>query len=406
MTPFAIKNNIFWVGSVDFESRDFHGYSRSPEGTTYNSYLVKDEKNVLFDTVKDEHISIMRERIQAVMPMESIDYIVVNHAELDHAGCLARIVEECKPEAVFCSPLGLKSIQGHFKTEGWPLRVVKTGDSVSTGSRTIQFLEARMLHWPDSMFSYIPEDKLLISNDAFGQNIARTERYFDEMDRSQVFHAMREYYYNIILPYSSQVLKLLDQVRELGLEIDMIAPDHGLVYRSPEDTAFALDSYRAFAEQKPENRALILYDTMWNSTESMAHAIWQGLADSGTPATIMNLKQNHHSAAMTELSRCGLVAVGSPTHNNTILPSVAGMLTYMKGLRPQNRLGFAFGSYGWSGEGPKQIGDWLESMHFELPVEFIKTQFVPGQDVLEACRTAGVQLGKALQHKCESFEKK
>ena len=401
MKPLAIKDDIFWIGAIDFESRDFHGYSRSPEGTTYNAYLIKDEKNVLFDSVKEEHAATLLERLSDIIPPESVDYLVVNHAEMDHSGALPRLVAACKPEVIFCSPLCLKSIHGHFDCADWPLRVVKTGDSVSIGRRTIHFLEARMLHWPDSMFSYIPEDKLLISNDAFGQNIAGSERFIDEIDHSQLLHAMREYYFNIILPYSSQVLKTLDQVTALKLDIDMIAPDHGLIFRGKDQVAFALETYRTYAEQKTANRAVILYDTMWKSTELMAHAIWQGLTGAGTPASIMNLKQNHHSAVMTEISRCGLVAVGSPTHNNGVLPSVAGMLTYMKGLRPQNRLGASFGSYGWSGEGPKAINEWLESMGFELPVEPLKVQFVPTRETIEGCRSMGAALAAALQKKCE-----
>ena len=399
MKPIEIKNDIFWIGAIDFESRDFHGYSRSPQGTTYNAYLVKGEKNVLFDSVREEHIDTMLEDLSSLLPPESVDYIVVNHAELDHSGGLPQLIAACKPEAVFCSPMGLRSLQGHFDCTGWPLKVVKTGDTLSLGSRTIHFMEARMLHWPDSMFSYIPEDKLLISNDAFGQNIACTERFVDELEHSVVFHAMREYYYNIILPFSPQVLKTLDQVASLGLDIDMIAPDHGLIYRTKADVNLALESYRAFAEQKPANRAVILYDTMWQSTEHMAHAICQGLAEAGTPAVIMNLKQNHHSAVMTELSRCGVVAVGSPTHNNGIMPSVAGMLTYMKGLRPQNRLGGAFGSYGWSGESTKVLSEWLTSMGIEQPVEPIKALFVPSPETLDACRAMGAALATALQKK-------
>ncbi len=400
MKPLEIKKDIFWVGSVDFESRDFHGYSLSPRGTTYNAYVVKDEKTVLFDTVKASHVSTMLCRLAHVTPLEKVDYIVVNHVEMDHSGALPQIVAACKPEKIFTSPMGLKAMEAHFDIEGWPVQVVKSGDSISIGKRSIHFLETRMLHWPDSMFSYIPEDKLLISNDAFGQNIASSERFTDEIDRAALDHAMTEYYHNIVLPFSPQVLKVLGQVAEMKLEIEMIAPDHGLIFRTREDIAHVLATYERFAHQKPNKRALIVYDTMWHSTEKMAYSVAEGLASVGVPYRIMDLKSNHHSAVMTELARCGLVAVGSPTHNNGILPEVAKMLTYMKGLRPQNRIGGAFGSFGWSGECVNIISEWLGSMGMELPVAPVKHKFVPRHEAGKLCFDMGKQLGQALIAKC------
>lgn len=401
MKALEIKKDIYWVGAVDYASLDFHGYSLSPHGTTYNTYLVKDEKNVLFDTVKDSFAGTLLCRLSSVIEPGKIDYIVVNHVELDHSAALPKLIEACKPEAVFCSPMGLKAIETHFEgCENWPIKVVKTGDSVSIGKRNIHFLETRMLHWPDSMFSYIPEDKLLISNDAFGQNIACSERFADEVDRPALEHAMVEYYHNIVLPYSQQVLKVLAQAAELKLDIDMIAPDHGLIFRGKEDVRFAIDAYKRFAEQKTKKRAVIVYDTMWHSTEKMAYAIAEGLNSVGVPTRIMDLKTNHHSAVMTEIARCGLVVVGSPTHNNGILPFVSGFLTYMKGLRPQNRLGAAFGSFGWSGECVKIISDRLAEMGLEMPVEPVKTKYVPKHDALCQCAEIGAALGAALAAKC------
>ena len=402
MQALEIKKDVYWVGAVDYQSRDFHGYSLSPQGTTYNCYFVDDEKKVLFDTVKHGFDNVLVSRLSEVIEPSKIDYIVVNHVELDHAGALPRMIELCQPETVFCSPMGQKAIEAHFKGwEKWPLKVVKTGDTINIGKRNITFIETRMLHWPDSMLSYIPEDKLLISNDAFGQNIASTERFADEVDRAMLLHAMTEYYHNIVLPYSQQVLKVLAQAAELKLDIDMIAPDHGLIFRGKEDVQFVLETYKRFAEQKPGKRAVIVYDTMWHSTEKMAYAIAEGLAAVGVPARIMDLKDNHHSAVMTELARCGLVVVGSPTHNNGILPFVSAMLTYMKGLRPQNRIGGAFGSFGWSGECVKILTDHLQGMGFELPVDPIKVKYVPGQDVLDQCTEMGKSLGQALIKKCE-----
>ena len=401
MQPLEIKKDIYWVGAVDYASRDFHGYSLSPRGTTYNAYAILDEKKVLFDTVGHGFSEVLLERLSKVIALEKIDYLIVNHVELDHSGALPHIIKTCKPETVFCSPMGQKAIEAHFEGwEEWPLKVVKTGDSISIGKRSVHFVETRMLHWPDSMFSYIPEDKLLISNDAFGQNIASSERFTDEITRAELEHAMTEYYYNIVLPFSQQVLKTLALAEELKLDIDMIAPDHGLIFRGKGEVRYALERYQSFAEQKPQKRALIVYDTMWHSTAKMAQAIAEGLIAEGVPVRIMDMKSSHHSAVMTELGRCGLVVAGSPTHNNGILPYMAAMLTYMKGLRPQNRIGGAFGSFGWSGESTKILTEHLEGMGFELPVEAVKVKYVPFDTTLTQCVEMGKALGLALKAKC------
>lgn len=398
MKPLEIKKDIFWVGAVDFNNRDFHGYSLSPQGSTYNAYLIKDEKNVLFDTVSAHCSTTLLCRIAKVLPPQQIDYIVCNHLEPDHAGALKEVVERCKPEKIFCSKLGLQSMAGYFDISTWPVQVVSNGEEICIGKRTITFVETRMLHWPDSMVSYIKEDRLLISNDAFGQNIASTERFADEWNPYALSQAVKEYYYNIVLPYSPQVLKVLPLVE--SLDIDMIAPDHGLIHRGKESVRAILDTYRTLAEQKPQKRAVIVYDTMWHSTEKMAAALVSGLEESGVPVRLMSLKENHHSAVMSEIAQCGAVLVGSPTHNNTYLPFVGAMLTYMKGLRPQNRIGAAFGSFGWSGEAPKQIHEWLASMGWDMPVEPLRQKWTPDLDCYKAAHAMGFAIGKALTEKC------
>ena len=398
MQPVEIKKDIWWVGAVDYDTRDFHGYSRSPYGTTYNAYLIKDKKNVLVDSVSASFTGAMLCRLAKALPLEQVDYIVCHHLELDHAGALAELVARCKPEKIFCSQMGAKSMQGYFDCQAWPVQIVKNGESLNIGSRTVQFFETRMLHWPDSMVSYIPEDKLLFSNDAFGQNISSTVRYADEVSEEYLLNAVEEYYYNIVLPFSPQVTSALKALG--GLDVDMIAPDHGLIYRGRKSAGFILDAYARLAEQKPCKRALILYDSMWHSTEKMAYAVASGLEEVGVPSRIMSLKYNHHSQVMTELSRCGAVLAGTPTHNNGILPAVAAVLTYMKGLRPKNRVGGAFGSYGWSGEGPKIVHEWLESMDMEMPAPFVKTQWAPRHESLGQCHELGKSVGQALTIKC------
>lgn len=402
MLPVEIKKDIFWVGAVDFECRNFHGYSLAPRGTSYNAYLLKDEKNVLFDTVQAHEAPVMLARLEQALPAEKIDYIVVNHLELDHAGALEELVRRCKPEKIFCSTLGLKSMAGYFDISGWPVQAVKSGESISVGRRSIRFIETRMLHWPDSMFSYIPEEKLLISNDAFGQNIASAGLYADTAPRADITRAIEEYYYNIVLPFSPQVLKTLDLAAELKLELDMIAPDHGLIFRTPEDVAFILQKYRELALQKPLPKALIIYDTMWRSTALLAGAIAEGLETEELVYRIMFLKNHHHSEIMTELAGCGALLIGSPTHNNGVMPLVSAALTYIKGLRPQNRLGGAFGSYGWSGEAPKQLADTLEAMQIKQPSAPVKCLFRPTAADLEAARAMGRCLAKELKAACKN----
>ena len=400
MQPVEIKKDIFWVGFVDYDHRDFHGYSRSPDGSTYNAYLIKDEKNVLLDTVASGCEGTLLCRMAQVLEPEKIDYIICNHMELDHAGALEAIIERCKPEKIFVSQTGLKSMAGYFDCKDWPVQAVKSGDSINIGKRTIVFQETRMLHWPDSMVSYIPEDKLLVSNDIFGQNIASSARFVDEFgDDGEYTRRVKEYYFNIVLPYSPMVLKTLPVVEKL--DIDMIAPDHGLIQRGEKAVRGIIDMYRAMAEQKPQQRALIFYDTMWESTETMAYAICSGLEENNVPTRIMSVKQNHHSAVMTELADCGAVIAGSPTHNNTVLPLMAAQLTYMKGLRPLNRIGGAFGSYGWSGEGPKFLHEQLASMNMEMPAEPVKCNWRPDHEALKACHQMGVTIAEAIKKKCQ-----
>lgn len=400
MKAVEIKRDVFWVGAVDFGCHNFHGYSIAPKGTSYNAYIVKDEKNVLFDTVQAHGFEAMMEHVNQVIEPGKIDYIVVNHLELDHAGCLAKLVECCKPEKIFCSTMGLKSMAGYFDCSDWPIQAVKSGDVINIGKRNIHFLETRMLHWPDSMFSYIPEDKLLISNDAFGQNIATSKMFADEIDPAVLDGAIEEYYYNIVLPFSPQVIKTLEEVGRLGLKIDMIAPDHGVIFRGEEYVAKICNKYHELAIQKPKKKALIFYDTMWHSTEELAYAIGDGLKQVGVDYRIMFLKNHHHSEIMTELAKCGAVIAGSPTHNNSFMPLVSAVLTYMKGLKPQNRVGGAFGSFGWSGESPKQIQEILGMMKMELPAEPLKVSFKPREADFEAARDLGRKVGQVLLAKC------
>ena len=409
MRPVEVKKGIHHVGVVDWNSRDFHGYSLSPYGTTYNAFLIEDEKNTLIDTVHGAFTNEFFCKIAHVMDFEKIDHIVCNHLEPDHSGALVAAVERIKPEKIFVSPMGKRSLETIYETEGWPIEIVEPGSTLNIGKRNLHFVETRMLHWPDNMFTYVEEDKMLISSDAFGQNFATSKVFADEVDRARLMHCAKEYYANIVLPYSPIVLKVLDKFATLGFEVDMLAPDHGLIWRG-DDVGFILNEYRRYAEQKPQPKAVVVYDTMWKSTEMMADAICQGLTDEGIEVDRMWLKVNHHSAVMTKVLDAGALVVGSPTHNNGILPNMAGLLQYIKGLKPQNKVGGAFGSFGWSGECVKALTGWLQDMKIdvtEMPEAKepgIKIKNTPNHEELKQCVAYGQAIGQALKAKIAEFE--
>jgi len=393
MKTVEIKNNIHWVGAIDWNVRDFHGYS-TWEGTTYNAFLVKDEKITLFDTVKKSHISDLLHHINQLMDPAAIDYLIINHVEMDHSGALPEIVERIRPEKIFCSKMGKKAIEEHFHPKGWPLEAVATGDSISLGTKTVQFLETRMLHWPDSMFSYLPDDKLLISSDAFGQHLASSERFDDEVDFSELMDHTAKYYANILTLYSPLIRKLLAKVKEMGLEIDMIAPDHGVIWRSHlEDVIKAYDNW---SQNRGRRKALVIYDTMWKSTEKMAKAITTGINMEGVDVKLINLAVTHRSDVMTDVLNAKAVILGSATLNNGLLPRMAGFLMYMRGLRPTNKIGAAFGSYGWSGEAVKLMNNAMEEMKFDIVEPGLRFKYVPDHEKLKECLEMGRRIGKAV----------
>jgi len=394
MSTTEIKKNVYWVGAVDWNIRDFHGYS-TYKGSTYNAYLVMDEKIALFDTVKSNFKRDLIHQIYQVTDPKKIDYLIVNHVEMDHSGSLPEMMELIQPEKLICSPMAKKALLEHFHREDWPYEVVETGSTISLGKKTVQFLETRMLHWPDSMFSYIPEDKLLISSDAFGQHWATSERFDDEVESGELMAHAAKYYANILLIFSPIVQKLLATLQEMNLDIDMIAPDHGLIWRKSPETI--IKAYDRWSKQETSDKAVIIYDTMWHSTEKMAKAICSGLVEAGiSTVKIMHVRKNHRSDVMTEALNAKALIFGSPTLNNNMMPAMADVLTYMKGLRPKNRIGAAFGSYGWSGEAVKHINAVLEEMKIELIDGGVKIKNVPTHDTLKDCVELGRKIGQAM----------
>jgi len=393
MEPLELAKGVYNVGVVDWNIRDFHGYS-THNGTTYNAFLVVDEKIALIDTVKKEFSDQLIENIARIIDPKMIDYLISNHTEMDHSGGLPRIMQligEKKP--IYCSKMGKKNLARHF-SQDWNYQAVENGETLSLGKRSLQFLETRMLHWPDSMFSYLVEDKILFSSDAFGQHYASPEKFDDQVGDGIMIHA-KKYFANILLLYAAKTLKLMQTVNDLGLEFKMICPDHGIIWRT--DPQKILDAYVEWSQQKSRQKVLIVYDTMWNSTEEMAYEIARGVAREGVEVRPMNLRHCHRSDVMTEVLDARAIVIGSPTLNNNLYPTVIDFLTYMKGLKPKNKIGASFGSYGWSGESVRLIQHELENMKFEMIAPGLKIQYVPDPEGIDDCIAFGRRIGKAVK---------
>ena len=397
MIPVKIKPDIYWVGALDWNIRDFHGYS-TPKGTTYNAYLVVDQKIALFDTVKKPFTGDLIESISRIIDPKRIDYLIVNHVEMDHSGAMPEMVELIHPERVICSSMGKKALMEHYDRPDWPCHVVETGHSLNLGKRTVSFLETRMLHWPDSMMSYIPEDKLLFSSDAFGQHWATSQRFDDEVNASELLGHAGKYYANILLLFSPLVRKLLEKVAELRIDADMIAPDHGLIWRRAPGAI--IDAYGKWSRQESGRKALVIYDTMWQATEKMAYAITEGLKEEGLDFKMLNLKLNHRSDIMADLLDSRALVMGSATINNGMMPSMADLLSYMKGLRPVGKVGAAFGSYGWSGEAVNLISEAMRAMNIGLVSEGLRVKYSPGKEDLDRC----IELGRRVARSALELE--
>jgi len=387
-----ITDHVHWVGAVDWGIRDFHGYSTS-RGTTYNAYLVMAEKITLIDTVKAPFREELLARVASVVDPASISYLISNHAEPDHTGCLREVLAAVRPEKIFASAMGVKALKDHYHFDD-DITPVKDGESLSLGDREVTFYETRMLHWPDSMFTYLAGDDVLFSQDAFGMHLASAERFADEIPDEILEYEAGRYFANILLPYAHRIEKLMEKVAGLGLAPDIIAPDHGPIWRS--ELTRLTDAYSRWAAQKPTKKAVVVYDTMWESTAKMAKAIGEGLAAGGATPKLMPMKSSHRSDIAGEILDAGALVVGSPTLNNNMFPTIADILTYLQGLRPLNLVGAVFGSYGWSGEATVHIKKILESMEVDLVGDIVKVRFVPDSEVLAQCRGLGPAVAERL----------
>lgn len=387
--PVILKDGVFWVGAIDWNVREFHGYSTS-RGTTYNAYLVKSDKVALVDTVKAEFFPEMMARIESIVDPATIDYLIVNHVEMDHSGALPFFMERAPQAQIVATDNGIKGLARHYRKD-LPTIKVKTGDTLSLGAKTLQFLEAYMLHWPDSMLTYLPEDHVLLPNDGFGQHYASYQRFDDEVAHLEmVMEEATKYFANILMPLAPLIPPLLKKVEKMGLKIEMIAPSHGIIWRSHLDEI--LQAYTDWSKGVAEDRALIIYDSMWGSTESMARAISHGMTKAGLENKLIHVRKNHYSDIIKEVLTAKALVIGSPTINEGIFPSVAQILAYLKGLRPMKKKGAVFGSYGWGGEAIKAMEEAMKGMGIELVETGLGVMYVPGEEDLANC----VQLGERI----------
>lgn len=397
MKAIKLTDKVYWVGAIDWAIRDFHGYATN-RGTTYNAYLIIDEKVTLIDTVKKPFMQNLIDRISSIIDPSKIDYIISNHAEMDHSGSLPEMIDLIKPEKVFASTMGVKALEGHFHNE---LEIIpfKTGDELNIGQMNLSFIETKMLHWPDSMFTYLKEKQLLFSQDAFGMHLASKNILDVDIPDYLLEWEAEKYFANILMPYSDRILKLLDQVAEMNLPIKMIATDHGPIWT--EKIPKILDLYRKWSEHKPEPKAVVVYDTMWGATAKMAEAVGEGISDSGVKLKVLPMGSSHRSDVATEILNASALVVGSPTLNNNIFPTLADVLIYLRGLKPINLIGAAFGSYGWSGEALKHLNGYLTDMGVELLSEGFRCKYTPTKEDIQKCYELGQDIAAKLKEKCQ-----
>ena len=384
-----LKDGVYWVGAVDWDLRNFHGYV-THRGTTYNTYVVKADKVAVVDTVKAPFHETMLRHVREVVDPKEIDYIVSNHAEPDHSGSLARMAAEAPQAKIIASERGAPVLKKYYGIE---VSTIKEHPQVDLGGKTLNFAPVPMAHWPDSMVSYIPEDRLLLSNDAFGQHMASTGRFDDEVDQHQLWHEATAYYANILMPLNRSVGRALKALA--GLSIDMIAPSHGVIWR--RDVKGVLDRYVRWVEGATVPRVVIAYDTMWKSTQEMAYAIAEGVASRGVEVRVFNLTENHSSDVITEVLEAKAVLVGSPTLNNHVFPTVANFLAYMRGLKPQNKVGAAFGSYGWAGGAKRVVEEEMRQAGVELIESDLEFSYKPSEEEWRRAYDFGAEIADRVK---------
>ncbi|MFO7947410.1 MAG: MBL fold metallo-hydrolase [Armatimonadota bacterium] len=394
-----IAENIYWVGVVDWELEHFHGHELSTQrGSSYNAYLIKDDKNVLVDTVWTPYEDEFMQTLSEIIDPADLDYIIANHSEVDHAGAMSELMRHATNAEVIVSKRGLDSFAGNYHHD-WNVRAVETGETLDIGKNQLVFIEAPMLHWPDSMFTYVSGANILMPNDAFGQHYATSGRFNDEVNQDELWYEALKYYVNILTPFSRQVSKKIDELVEMDVPVDMIAPSHGVIWR--DNPMQIVEKYKEWAAQEPEQSAVILYDTMWDATGKMARAIGEGLDQEDVPYKIHHMATSDRNDVLVDVFKARTIAVGSPTFNLGVLGGITPILEEMRGLKLQNKLGAAFGSYGWAPKSVQIIEELLERGGFELARDGLLCKWQPGPEEIKECRQFGRDLAEATKKPVE-----
>ena len=390
-----INKYVSWIGKTDWELKKFHGDEfTTTQGSSYNAYLIRDEKNILIDTVwlpyDREFVSNLKQEIE----LNKIDAIIIQHGEVDHSGALVELMSQIPNTPIYCTQNAVKSLKGQYHQE-WNFKTVKTGDTLNIGKHTLTFIEAPMLHWPDTMFTYMDKEEILFSNDGFGQHLASEYLYADEVESCDLWNQAITYYANILAPFGMMVKKKITEILGMKLPIKMICPSHGLIWRKEPEKI--IQKYLEWAENYQENQITILYDTMWNSTRKMAEAIAEGIKNIDKEVTIkiMNTTKDDKTEILTQVFKSKMVVVGSPTVNNGYLHSIAGILEMIKGMKLKNKKAAAFGSFGWSGEAVSQITQKLKESGFEMINDGIKQAWTPDETMEKECIKYGEEIAKA-----------
>lgn len=392
-----VKNNVYWVGKTDWDLRKFHGDEYSThKGSTYNSYLIKEDKTVLLDTVWKPYAKEYVENLMQEIDLKKIDYIISNHAEIDHSGALPELMQHIPDTPIYCTANGVKTIRGMHHNKDWDLRVVKTGDKLSLGSKELIFIEAPMLHWPDSMMSYLTGDNILFSNDAFGQHYASEYLFNDLVDQNELLVECMKYYANILNPFSPMVTRKIEEVLAFNLPVDYICTSHGIIWR--DNPGQIINLYLDWAKEYQENQITIVYDSMWENTRLMGDNIVQGIkeADSDVNIKMYNIANSDKNDVITEIFKSKGVLFGSSTVNSGILSGMAGLMEEVKGLKFKKKKGASFGSYGWSGESVKMLNDLAVKSGFELANDGLKVLWTPDEDGKKQCVEFGKTFAKSF----------
>ncbi len=389
-----ITDKVTWVGKIDWELKHFHGNEYSTmKGSSYNSYLIRDRKTVLIDTVWQPYDKEFVSRLKQEIDLQAIDYIIMNHSEIDHSGALPELMREIPDTPIYCTANGEKIIKGHYHQD-WNFHIVKTGDTLSIGDHTLTFVEAPMLHWPDTMFTYLSGENILFSNDAFGQHYATESLYNDTADQGELMAEATKYYANILTPFSKLVVKKIEEVLSFQLPLALICPSHGVIWK--DHPTRIVEQYLTWAKEYQENQITVIYDTMWNSTRAMAEAIAQGieLEDRQVKIKLMNASKEDKNDIITEIFKSKGILLGSPTVNNGYLYSIGGLLEMVTGLCFKNKKAASFGSYGWSGEAVKQLSEGLKKAGFQVDRDGLNQLWVPDETIRNTCMEYGRQLAK------------